>query len=71
MLMKVGSVYASQLGPQQLKNMTVLRESSVCFRLSGWKAGEVVEKKRRCFCLEELLAESLRDFTVEACSFIP
>ncbi|TKY71617.1 hypothetical protein E2542_SST00349 [Spatholobus suberectus] len=53
-----------QLGPQQLKYMTVRRDSSACFSfslLAALKAGEV-EKNRACF--EE--AESLRDFMVES-----
>lgn len=61
-----------QLGPQQLKYMTVLRDSSACLRLSllgVLKGGDdEVEKKQAFF-------ESLRDFMVEShfepCSFMP
>lgn len=66
-----------QLGPQQLKYMTVLRESSACFSLLSLLGGlkDVPDDKKR-FCLED---ESLRfrDFMVEShlldpnCSFMP
>lgn len=62
-----------QLGPQQLKYMTVRRDSSACFSLSllaALKAGESrhVEKRlQACFEEEEeQLAESLRDLMVES-----
>lgn len=70
-----------QLGPQQLKNMTVLRDSSACFTLSSafLAALEAVESKalenRRACLEEELQVESLSDLMAEShfadCSFIP
>jgi len=62
---------SDQLGPQQLKYMTVLRDSSAFLRLSlllgALKGGGEVEKKKAFF-------KSLRDLMVdshfEPCSFM-
>ncbi|KAJ6364094.1 hypothetical protein OIU76_029104 [Salix suchowensis] len=69
-----------QLGPQQLKNMTVLSDSSACLNfslLASIKTLESTEPEKRlaCFDVDEQ-AESLRDLIAleshfDAWSFIP